>query len=69
MHHYEKYFDVIFVAKPRGEIEKLLYLGSDGIIILNWILGKQIMALWIELSWLRTGSSGILFLCCVFFVI
>jgi hypothetical protein len=33
-------------------------LGIDGRIILEWIMGKQVMYLWAEFMWLRIGTSS-----------
>jgi hypothetical protein len=47
----------ILARKPKGK-GLLGRLGTDGRIILKWILQKQGVNLWTEFNWLRTGTTG-----------
>jgi hypothetical protein len=47
----------ILVGKPEGK-RPLGRPGIDGKIALRWILGKQVLGIWIGLIWLRIGIGG-----------
>jgi hypothetical protein len=49
----------VLEGKPEGK-RPLGGLGTDGRIILKWILKKQDRRMWTGLIWLRIGTSGML---------
>jgi hypothetical protein len=47
----------ILDRQPEGK-RPLRRLGKDGRIILNFILGKLCLVVWIAFIWLRIGTNG-----------
>jgi hypothetical protein len=47
----------VLVGKPEGKSHSE-NLGTDGNIILEWILGKSGGKLWTRYTWLRVGTRG-----------
>jgi hypothetical protein len=47
----------ILAGKPGGK-RPLRRPGADGMLISEWVLGKDGGKLWIGCIWLRTGTSG-----------
>jgi len=47
----------VFVGRPEGKYH-LENLGTDGRIILKWILKKWDWEAWTALIWLRIGTGG-----------
>jgi hypothetical protein len=48
---------MVLVGKPEGK-NHLADPGTDGRIILRWIVMKRDVGAWTGLSWLRIGTGG-----------
>jgi hypothetical protein len=57
IHGDEKWHTKFWLVSLKGR-DHLEHLGVDGRILLNWILEKQDLGVWIGFIWLRTGAGG-----------
>jgi hypothetical protein len=49
--------NIFWLGDLKGR-DYLEHIGLDGVIILEWILGKEDGKLWTGFIWLRIGISG-----------